>query len=313
MANEDLLKPLKSINESISGLRQDVQKLVGEVKKIPTAITEGVQTIQEAIQDSIRAQAELKLMDHVMEVKSVKPQIQAENEQIETEREELDERLASIGERYQEKHAELDEKARKRIRDLGSHIFAIEEEEFETGIEEPFTDQVTTSWRALQQHNADVRDERMHELRDTTGEVVQTIHDYVDRQEQLIDRIQNHRLDPDALGLSADAEHPIQIPYYVVEYEADGVTQRELVVPSRLSSEGSGWCAASLSPVDGVDRLVGGRVTDATRTGTLSEREFVDALEPYGESSLVGLSYTDAAAEAVPTDGVSVATEGGAD
>lgn len=315
MASEDLHKPLKAINKSIAKLREDVQTLTGEVRKIPEAITEATTTIRDAIQENIQAQAELKLMDHVMEVRSVKPQIEAERDQIETEREELDERVESIGDRYQKKQAELDETAAERIRNLGEYIFEIDEEEFEAGIEDPFTDQVTAAWQSLQAHNADVAESRTNTVRETAGEVVQTIHDYVDRQEQLLDEIRNHRLDDESLALSTDASaESLQVPYYVIEYEVDGITEQQVVVPSRLSSEGSDWCQVSTSPIDGAEAILpeaGDFPTD--KTEQLDEATLRRSLDSYAESSLLGLSYVDATAEAVPAEGhVPVEIEGGA-
>lgn len=313
MPSEDLHKPLKAINKSIARLHEAVQTLTGEVKKIKTAITEAANTIRDAIHENIQAQAELKLMEHVMDVRSVKPQIEAERDQIQTERDELDQRLESIGQRYQDKHDELDEKASERIRTLGSHIFEINEDDFEDGIEEPFTDQVTTAWSALREHNESVRDERVDAVRNTTGNVVQTIHDYVGRQEDLVQTIQKHRLDADAFSLSEDDSLSIQAPYYVVEYEVDGVTEREMVVPSRLSTTDDEWCSVSVSPISGAEEVFSGLsgVDDPDRADDLSETAFVDTLGRYGESSLFGLSYADAAAETLPENGrIPVAIEG---
>jgi hypothetical protein len=311
MANDDLHKPLKAINQTIAKLREDVQKLTGEVKKIRDAILEAAESVQDAIHENIQAQAELKLMEHVMEVKSVKPQIEAEHTQIRTERDELDERLDAINERYAEKHRELDETARKRVRNLGSHIFAIDEDEFEAGIERPFTEQVTGAWGFLQEHNETVGDERTTVVRETTGETVQAINDYIDRQERLLEQIDDHRLDPDAFDLPTDDATTLQVPYYVVEYEQDGVQRRQTVVPSRLSADGSEWCSAALEPIEGATSLLNDlpAVESPARTTRINAGDLTSALDEYGERSRLGLSYTDAVGKAVPDDGVQVALE----
>lgn len=311
MPNDDLHKPLKAINQTIARLREDVQSLTGEVKKIRDSIVEAAERVQDAIHENIQAQAELKLMDHVMEVKSVKPQIEAEHEQIRTERDELEGRLESINERYAAKHRELDETARDRIRNLGSHIFAIDEDQFETGIERPFTEQVTGAWGVLQQHNESVGDERTTAVRETTGETVQAVNDYIDRQERLLDRINEHRLDPDAYALPTDEATTLQAPYYVVEYEVDGVRTRQTVVPSQLSGDGSEWCSAALEPMDGAESLLNGvsGVESPARESRLGATQLTGALGEYGTQSPLGLSYTEAVAEAVPDDGVRIALE----
>lgn len=311
MANDDLHKPLKAINKTIAKLREDVQKLTGEVKKIRDAVVEAAESVQDAIQENIQAQAELKLMEHVMDVKSVKPQIEAEHDQIRTEREELDERLEAINDRYAEKHRELDETARERIRNLGSHIFAIDEEEFEAGIERPFTEQVTGAWGVLQEHNEVVGDERKTAVREPTGETVQAINDYIDRQERLLERIDDHRLDPNSSALPTDEATTLQVPYYVVEYERDGVQTRRTVVPSRLSATDGEWCSAALEPMDGAASLIDGvsGVESPARTSRIGADELASALEEYGDRSRLGLSYTDAVTKAMPDDGVRVALE----
>lgn len=308
MPSEDLHKPLKAINQTIANLREDVQTLTGEVKKIPTVIQEAAETIRDAIQENIRAQAELKLMDHVMEVRAVKPQITAEHEQIQTEREELEERLESIGERYQRQQEELDQKARERIRDLGEHIFEIDEGQFEAGIEEPFTEQVTPTWRTLRAHNETVQAERSERVSETAGDVVQTIHDFIDRQETLVETIQDHRLDPEAVALPEDRTGKLQVPYYVVEVEVDGVTQREVVVPSNLSTGAEGttdWCGVSLAPISGAEELLDGvsGVSDPGRTESLSGRTLADELAEYTDSTPLAPTYGDAVQEAMPEDG----------
>ena len=312
MPNEDLHKPLKSINKTAARIREELVEIKQQFKKLTKLIRESTQRITDAIEENIQAQAELKLMEHVMDVRSVKPQIEAEHEQIKTEREELQERLESIDERYQRKHEELDETAKERIRDVGEHIFEIDEEQFETGIEEPFTTQVTTAWQTLQAHNADVRDERTNAIRETSGDVVQTIYDYIDRQERLVETIDEHRLDEENAPLPTDEETRLQVPYYVVEYEIDGVTEREVVAPSRLTSDGGEWCSAALSPIEGGESLLSGVgvSTDATKRGTIDAADLEADLEYHANSSF-GLSYTDALADSIPEEGVSVAVEGG--
>lgn len=312
--NDDLHKPLINIQRGVGKIEQAIKSLKGVVEQVREAIVEGTTEIRDAIHENIRAQAELKLMEHMMEVRSVKPQLEAENEQISAERAELQERLDSIDERYRRKHEELDETARERIRDLGAHIFEINEEEFEAGIETPFTEQVTSAWHVLRAHNEEIRDERETKLRETTGEVVQRITDYLDRQEALIEAIGDHHFDRAEVPVDGDEPEPVQLPYYVVEYEVDGSRQRTTVVPSRLSLGGTEWCAVSLSPLEGVEDLLG----DATDVGTtsgdssLSTAAVRSVASRYGESSSLGVSYEGAVMAAMPEDGhVPVRSEGG--
>lgn len=305
MPNDDLHKPLRSINKTIARLREDVQSLVGEVKKIRESITAAAETIRDAIHENIRAQAELKLMEYQMEVRSVKPQIQAEQEQIESEKRELDDQLERIQSRYAEKQAELDEVARERIRDLGSHIFAIEEEEFQEGVEDPLTEKLTATWQDLRAHNDEVRDERTQRIRGRANEVVQSAREFVDRQDELVDSIESYRFEDDAAPTAADAER-FQVPYYVVEYEVDGVTQRETILPSRTTADGgTDWCSVELDTVDGAAALIGQseRPSGPTKTDGMFEYEVVSTLSEYGESSLLGNSYGDAVDGAMPESG----------
>ncbi|SIS20883.1 hypothetical protein [Natronorubrum thiooxidans] len=313
--NDDLHEVLLKNQEAVGKVEQAVTSLKGVVEQVRDAIVEGTTEIREAIHENIRAQAELKLMEHMMEVRSVKPQLEAEHERMSAERSELQDRLENIEERYQRKHEELDEMAGERIRDLGSHIFEINEQEFEEGVEEPFTQQVTSAWHVLQAHNETVREEREGRLRETTDEMAQHITDYVDRHEELIESIDEHRFDPDDVPVDGDGTEPLQLPYYVVEYEVDGVSQRTTVVPSRLSSDdGTEWCPVSLSPLPGIEDLISdSRELDTTNTeSSLSLETLQSTASTHGESSLLGLSYEDAVMAAIPDDGhIPVRTEGG--
>lgn len=313
--NDDLHPLIKALNQTAARIREDVQKATGEIEKIRELVEHGVDTIRDAIQESIQANAELKLMEHVMEAKAVKPQIEAEHDQIETERNELDERLAAIDERYREQHQDLDETAAERIRTLGEHIFEIEEDEFEEGIEEPFTDLVTTTWRGLQAHNDEVHEERESDVKETVGDAVQTIHDFVDRQNDLVESIDDHRLDEETIGVSPDEVRRLQVPYYVVEYEANGVKQREVVPPSTVqSSVGDEWCKAGLRPITGATDLIGDRTphvdgeSDPTRS-----RDITASLEAYGNSTSLGFEYGETVAAVLPERQLSVTVEGGGD
>lgn len=305
MANDDLFEPLKAINQTIARLREDVQTLIGEVKKIPSAIEEATATLRDAIHENIQAQAELKLMDHVMEVRSVKPQINAEHEQITTERDELEERLESIGDRYTRQHEELDEKARQRIRNLGEHIFEINEDHFQEGIEKPFTEQVTATWQNLQQHNESVREDRTERMKTTTGDAVQTIHDFVDRQDELVRTIQDHRLDPQQVDLPAEEMDRLQVPFYHVEYEVDGHREETIVVPSVLgTNQESSWTTIETDPIEGADTLLRDVQVrhDATRTESVTKADIAGVLEDYNTTARLAPSYSEAVTEAVPED-----------
>jgi hypothetical protein len=313
--NDDLHRPLKAINQTAARLREDVQKLTGEVTKIHTIVQEAAGTIRDAIQENIQAQAELKLMEHVMEVRSVKPQITAERDQIQTEQSELDERLSSIDERYQRRHRELDQTAAERIRELGSHIFAIDEEEFDEGIRDPFTEQVTGAWHILQQHNEDIREERRMGIKGAAADTTRTIDDFVGRQESLISAIEDHRFDPGQVDApSVEKPTRLQVPYYVVRFERNGVTERRVVVPSHVEPGGNDdWCSVRLSALDGAAELLGDADSVGSATAnqdTMSADAIVDELSKYGETTLLGQSY---AAEARKTlsDEVPVHIEGG--
>lgn len=308
--NEDLHPILEKIHRVIASLREDVQTLTGEVKKVHSVLDEGFKTLRDAIHENIQAQAELKLMEHLMEVRTVKPQIEAEQEQIEAEKAELDERLDSIAERYEAKHEQLDEKAERRIRDLGEHIFRIDEEEYEEGIEEPFSELVTPTWFDLQEHNVDVQQSRGDAVRDTTGEVVQSIHRFVNRQDELIDEIEDHRVD---LPVEADDTEEIQVPYYVVSYEVDGTPKRSVVRPAEQRSVSDAeWVTTELRELDGFESVL--RQESVKPGGTvdrqLSGEEVVARMEEYAEQNRLQQSYTDALGKAL-ADRIPVTSEGG--
>lgn len=303
--NDDLHPILSKIHRTIGDVLKEVQKIKGEVEKTREAVTKGFETVREAIHENIQAQAELKMMERVAEVREIKPQIEAEHEHIEHEQEELDRQLDRIAERYGRKHEELDEKAARRIRDLGSHIFRIDEEEFEDGIEKPFAEHVTTVWRALQAQNETVNRDRREEIELTAGETVEDIHEFVDRQRELVDRIRNVRTD---IGRPAESA-TIQVPYYVVTVESNGTTERHVVPPSRIDG-GDGPAAVSLRSLPGMGRVVSPSSLQDPTKRALDRESVRQSLEPYLQDAPPLLSYGTAVDSSLP-ERIEVAMEGG--
>lgn len=168
MSNErHALHPLVTdIQGKLGRIREELQKIRGSITKMREILERGFEDLHDAIYDNIEAQAEIKLMERLAEVRSIPPQIEAEQERISNEKEEIEERLEGLSQRYGRKHAELNEKSTERIRNLGEHIFGILEDEFEDGIEEPFVDAVTPTWQELQEHNKEVAVERNVQLKD---------------------------------------------------------------------------------------------------------------------------------------------------
>lgn len=304
--NDDLHPILSKIHETLGDVLKSIQRVRGEVEKVHTAVREGAESIRDAIHENIQAQAELKMMERVVEVRSILPQIEAENERIEIEQEELDSQLERIAKRYEEKYAELDEKAARRIRDLGSHIFQIDEEEFETGIEEPFAEHVTTTWMSLQSHNDAIGRDRRDRVESTTGEVVTDVHDFVRRQRDLVDRIESVRAD---LGTAVSDPRRVQLPYYTVTVEVDGTTRTHVVGPSAVTA-GDDGAGVELRPLPGVGDLVSRTELRDTRTETIDAGAVQETLARRATDDRPLISYADGVAGALP-DRVEIDVEGG--
>lgn len=304
--NDDLHPILGNIHETLGDVLKSIQRLRGEVEKVHTAVTEAAESIRDAIHENIQAQAELKMMERVVEVRSILPQIEAENERIEIEQEELDRQLDRIAERYEEKHDELDEKAARRIRDLGSHIFEIDEEQFESGIEAPFAEHVTTAWMSLQSHNDVVGRTRRERVESTTGDVVTDVHDFVRQQNELVERIEDTRAD---LGRSVTEPRRLQLPYYTVTVEVDGRTRRHVVGPSSVMTGEDG--GVTLQPLPGVDDLFSDPIElGNTRTESLDRTAVRETLAARLDDGPPLVSYAAAVEGALP-ERVEVAVEGG--
>lgn len=305
--NDDLHPILSRIHETLGDALEWLQRIKGEVEAVKEAVVEGTEAIQEAIHDSIQAEAELQMMEHVADVEAIEPQISAEQERIESEKEELDERLEQIDQRYQRRHQELDDTAAERVRDLGDHIFEIDEGEFERGIEGPFTDHVTTTWATLWDHNESVEDERREAVEMGAGDAVQSIHTFVDQQRELLKDIDAHRTEFEGAPREPTS---LQVPYYVVTMEVEGRTERHVVVPSEVE-EGDGATSVSLRSLPGLDDLVSPTDLANPRTEHLSAAELDEAAASYRDDAPPLLSYGDAVEDALG-EGVDVTVEGGA-
>lgn len=303
MSSRNLHPLLSDIADKLIGVQNRIQELTGEVKKVQETLQEGFDKLYDAIYDNIQAQAELKMMEYVADVQIVRPQIQAECQQIEREKDELDDRLEGIKDRYARKHDELDQRAEQRIRDLGEHIFRIEETEFEHGVEDVLLGQLTTTWEELRDHNRTVKDERSRKLRSSYDETVETIDTFVEERSSLLERIDHHRTDA---GPSISEPRTLQVPYWIVTVERDGVTEQQVVGPSglRYSDGDERWCSAWLETYGGiaepVERLAETRVpTEPNRQ--VNVETLIDRIEQYGRTDLFGLvSYDDEFGRALP-------------
>lgn len=305
MANDDLHPILKSIHRTLKETLKEGQKIKSEITKVHTAITEGVDKVLEAINDTIQAQAEMKMMEHMVEVKSILPQIDAERERVDVEEEELDRQLERIADRYEDKHDELDEKAASRIRDVGSHIFEIDENQFEEGIETPFAEHVTTAWMSLQAQNDAVGENRRERVESRTSEAVGEIHEFVKKQDELVEQIDRTRTD---IETDVEEPKPIQLPYYTVEVEINGSTSTTLIEPSAVENDSED--GATLTPLPGMDSVVSACPINETRTEQIDQASITDNIEQYTTSDPPLVSTADAYKNALP-DQVEVTIEEG--
>ncbi len=309
MANDDLHPLLSNISQRIGNVREEIRNLIGEVQKIREAIKEGVEAIVDAINDNTQAQAEVKLIDEMSEVHSLEPQITAEETTIEEEREELESTLDRIGERYQEKQEELDHKAEKRVRDVGSHIFEIDEDEFEESVETPFVEHVTSTWAEFREHNNTVQSSREGSLRQAIDQAYESIDGFIDRRERLLSDIDYHRTDT---SLAIDGPTPIQIPCWEITVERGDESKTFVVGPSRINHGDGEWCSASIDQLDQFDdpmNAVTRRPPEATSQLGVGKGDLVDVIEQYGEERLGGMvSYDDAFGDVID-DGVRIEVE----
>ena len=309
MSSRDLHPLLSNISERIGNVRTEIQNLIGEVQKIREAIKEGVDAIVDAINDNTQAQAEVKLIDEMSEVHSLEPQITAEETTIEEERDELEATLDRIGERYQEKQEELDQKAEERIRDVGSHIFEIDEDEFEESVETPFVEHVTSTWAEFREHNNTVQSSREGSLRQAIDQAYDSIDGFIDRRERLLADIDHHRTDT---SLTIDEPTPIQVPCWEITVERGAESKTFVVGPSRIQHGDGEWLSASIDQLDQFDdpmHAVTGRPPDDTTRLDVRKDNLVDVIDQHGDERLGGLvSYSDAFGDVIE-DGVRIEVE----
>lgn len=313
MTDSTLRPALRKLHRTAEDILTEAKQATGELRKIKEVIKDGVAEIRDAIQESIQAQAELQMMEHVADVEAIKPQIDAEEERLRTEKRELDERLEQIGERYERRHQELDEQAIERVRDLGSHIFEIDENEFEAATEGPFTDHVTSTWATFRSHNSQIQRGRQETIKERTNDVVNSVEEFINQQHDLLEQIENKHIDesPSTGALIPDETESgsIQIPYYEVTLEVDGRIERNFIVPSEIEQT-DGPTTYELSPMTGLEQLITRTKMVDVSHERIQAAELAGAAEEYLEDAPPFLSYEDAVKESVDGD-VEVLIEGG--
>lgn len=292
--DRDPLQPLLSdIQAKLGRMREDLKTIRGSIQKVRKILENGFKDLHEAIYDSIEAQAELKLMERLAEVRSIPPQIEAEQKRISGERSEIENSIDSVSDRYEQKHAELNQKASNRVRNLGEHIFAILEEEFEDGIETPFVDALTPTWEEFKEHNAGVVGDRNDQLWTEYNRADENIDEFLNHREQLLADISRHRVDD---SLSIDEPTVLQIPFWVVTIERDGSEESVVVTPSHIRDDKDGWFTAHVSPIEGfdshADRLAESK-PGYRRTPNTTPAELGSAIQDHASTKLGGVLSFD--------------------
>lgn len=299
--------PLQSLvsdaASKLGRIREDLEKIRGSLRKIRETLEAGFEDLHDAIYANIEAQAELKLMERLAEVKSLPPQIRAEHERINQEHEEMEEKLGTVSERYERKHEELNRKAAERVRDVGEHIFEILEDEFEDSIEAPLVEGVSPTWQEMQDHTLSVAIGRQERLHDEFDRASESIDQFLDHRGSLLSDIESHRVPEDRMQVSAPTT--LAVPYWVVTVERNGNDERRIVGPSHLEEDGNGWCRACLAAIDGFDEPLKEAEprSGGDRPLAVDRAALVAATEPYDVQRLGGsLGFADELERAIPAD-----------
>jgi hypothetical protein len=307
MASHPLKPAVKTLVRTIGRVEDKLSSIKGVLEGIQTTVKEGFDNLLDAVHENTQAQAELKLMDFMADVQEVKPRIEAEQNRIEREKSDLNERLESIADRYQSRHQELNEKANERIRDLGEHIFRVEEEEYEAGVEEPLAEHVTTTWKHLAGHNEETRRDRENRLTTAAERASEAVGEFVGRRQQLLTDIEDCRT---GLSVGEDGDR-IQVPFYVVEFERSGTTERVVVPPSQLTVSDEDWFTAELDSLPGfpaVTQDLSNRNVPTT-SSNWNGSNVAAWSAPYADQAVFGLVSFEDELEAALPDSLPVAEE----
>lgn len=310
MASDNLHPILKDIQGKIVNVRDDLQNVIGELRKVRETIREGIDSILEAINDNIQAQAELKMMERVANVRSIPAQISAEEEQIGAEKDELEAKLESIGERYQRRHEELDQQAEQRVRNLGEHIFEIQEDEFENNIEQPFHEHVTETWREMQLANSEIGANRIESLESELDETHTTIDDLLEQREQFLTDLHRNRVSTGSFS----SPQQIQVPFWIVTVERNGERMQEIVGPADLEQRSDAWYTAELAERPGfrqvIEDVAHSTTPQTTETVQLQDTHIQDSAAQYIQNDIFGQTdFADKVGETMG-DTVPVTVEG---
>lgn len=305
------LHPLiTDVQRKVGRIREDLKKIRAEIIKIRDLVERGFENVHDAIYDNIEAQAELKLMERMAEVRSLPPRIEAEQKRIEREKSENTEKLDTVSKRYQRRHDELDQKAAQRVRDLGEHIFTILEDEFEDDIESPFVDGVTPTWEEFKEHNTQVAIDRNSALWDSYENANGKIDQFLTNREGLINKIQAHRLD---LNTTITEPATLQIPFWVVGIESEGKKETTIYGPSQLVQQDGGWFAAKLDEIESVDESLERQLRqplDQAHQLSLSTSDLTKNIKPYANTRFGGVIGFEDEFEAAITNGTKIRVEG---
>ena len=163
-------------------------------------------------------------------VHTYETKIEAREMQIPEEQQELEQRRAGIRDRYNQKHAELEDEARSRIRELGAHIFDIMENQFEMHVEQPLLSHVSNSWADLLKENERISIERRNRLEDKFKQTIENANSILNSEKELLNKIDRYLHESRTGGPML-----IHIPFWVVTKKENDHTKKEIIPPSRVN------------------------------------------------------------------------------
>lgn len=217
----------RQILNTLETFQQQIISALNFLKELPDLVRKVLESINESANRQIRATGEMEIIKKTASLDAKRHQISAENEAILDFKEQLNEDIEYIKERYTKFDDELNEEAKKRIRELDSHLLSLPDN-FPKEFIQGYRNKITPLMEKIKNDNELSNQDRTSLISNKLSEVISSIDEFIASRNAFFSKIDDFQQDE-----TVSEKTIYNIPLWTIEADnrknvfTPGVVQRQ--------------------------------------------------------------------------------------
>ncbi len=221
----------EEILDVLKKFQSQIMEALNHLKKLPDLMEKVMKTIQKSANDQIQASGEMEIIKQTASLAAKRHHIAAENEAIEDFKHQLQEDIDYIKQRYSQINDELDQEAKKRVRELDAHLLNLPDH-FPREFIDGYRKRITPLMQKLK-HDNDLSNQQRGELiGKALRQVIRQIDAFLDARNAFFEKIDDYQLDE-----KLDEPATYHLPLWVIESDQG----KNLFVPGKMEDESTAF------------------------------------------------------------------------